>query len=164
MVEQRVAITHRDDIIMEHPGINRGRVLLGEHHVAVFQAMQADDGLGSLQCLACRIKFRGRSLFVKGDLAVNKQFNSRLAIPAAQTGVVGGAFITKLADRRQRRMVGKPGVVREDGFQCPAGDHMLNRAMELGAQVCRRKMHAVIGGIRTRRHRSGVGRPHGGGR
>ena len=164
MVEQSVAITDGDNVVVEHPGINRSGVLLGEHHVAVFQAMQAGDGLGGLQCLACGIQFRGRSLFVEGDLAVYEQFNARLTIPAAQTGVVGGAFITKLADRRQRRMVGKPGVVREDGFQCPAGDHMLNRAMELGAQVCRRKMHAVIGGIRTRRHRSGVGRPHGRGR
>lgn len=83
--------------------------------------------------------FRSRRLLVERGLPIHKQLHSWLAVTTTKPGVIGGAFITEMANRRQCCVVGEIPFVREDGLQGTAGHAMLNGTVELGAQIGRVK-------------------------
>ncbi len=99
MVEQQVLVAHGDDVIVEYPGINGRRILLGKDHPCRLQPVQPGHRTGRLQGLAGRIApGRGRPS-VKGFAPIDEQFHTGLAMPRTQAGMIRRPLVPQLRNR-----------------------------------------------------------------
>ncbi len=160
MIEQHFAIAHRDHVVVEHAGIDHRRVLLGEDHAIVFQAVQTGDGLGGFEGLARRVLLRRRVTGVERAAAEHEKLHAGLAIVPAETRVVGRAFVAELRHRRQRGVVGKVLLIGKHRPQHAAGGRVFDAAVVFAVEVGGGEMHAAIRRVGARADRGGVGHPH----
>ncbi|SST08315.1 Uncharacterised protein [Acinetobacter baumannii] len=160
VMEQHLAIAHRDHIVVEHALVDHRRVLLSVDHSGLAQPVQTRDGLAGFQGLARRIALRRREATVEGAATEDEELHAGIAIVLAEARVVGRAFVAELAHCRQRRVMGEMPLVVEHRRQHAAGGGMLDGSVELAVQVGRGEMHAAIGGVGTRADRGGIGGPH----
>ena len=117
VVEQHRAVTHGNHIVVEHPGIDGLRVLLGEDGLRVAQPVLTSHRLAGFQSLpgGVTLRFAPTATRVAKRLAtVNEEMNARLAVFAAQTGVVGRPFIGKCGRGGQHRVMSKALLIAEN--------------------------------------------------
>jgi hypothetical protein len=94
----------------------------------------------------------------------DQQIDPGAAVVGAQADVVGRALVGELGVGGQGVVDGEPGRVGEEGVQRPLRLPVLQRAVQIGVQVGRGEVDTAVGAVRARRHRRGVGGPHGRGR
>ena len=126
VIEQHLAVTHRDHVIVEHALIDHRRVLLGIDHAPVTQAVQAGHRLAGFQGLPRRVALRCREAAVESAAAKDKELHTRVAIIFAEARVVGRAFVTKLSNRRQGGVMSEVLAIVEHRRQHTAGGRVLD--------------------------------------
>ena len=142
MVEQHLAIAHRDHVVVEHTLVDHRRVLLGVDHAGLAQPVQARDGLAGLQGLPRRVARGRREAAVEGAAAEHEELHAGLAIALAETGVVGRAFVTELRHRRQRGVVGEVALV---------GEHRPSTRLVVGCSMLRWNLQLRLAAVKRTR-------------
>ena len=164
MIKQHLAIAHGDHVVVEHTLIDHRWRLLGVDHALIAQAMQTGNRLRSFQGLPRRVALRGREAAVEGAAAKDEELHTGIAVAFAEARVVSRAFITKLTDCRQSRVVSEVLLIGEHRTEHATGGRVFDRAVEFAVEVGGGEMHATVRSIGTRADSAGVGRPHTGGR
>ena len=160
MIEQHLAVTYRDHVVVEHALIDHRWVLLGEDHAVIAQAVQASNGLRGFKRLPRRVLLGSRVAGVECAAPEHEELDAGFTVFTAETGVVGRTFVAELRHRRQGGVVSKVFLVSEHRPQHAAGGRVFDAAVVFAVEVGSGEMHAAIRSIGTRADRGGVGHPH----
>ncbi|CAJ1802285.1 hypothetical protein LMCDFJHI_01395 [Aeromonas salmonicida] len=160
--EEHVLVAYRYHVIVKHPLIDHVRILLDEDGTLFTQPVQTGDGLAGFQGLAGRIALGGGLGDIKRAAAIDEKLDPGFAVGTTQSGVVGGALVTKVIVFRQVLVVIEVTVVVEHGAQYAARHLGFEGAVELVGQVGGGEVNPAILGIGTRGDGGGVGSPHAG--
>ena len=92
----------------------------------------------------------------------DEKLHAGIAVVFTKTRVVGRAFVAKLGDGRQRRVMGEVRGVGKHGAQNSTGGRVLQAAVEFAVEVGGGEMHLAVPGVGAGADGAGVGGPHAG--
>ena len=145
MVEQHVAIAHRNHVVMEHAAVDGRRILLGKDGIFRVQPMQPRHRLARLQGLARRIFLRGHA--AAGAPAVDKQLQPLTAVVVAEAVMVCRPFIAQIAVLSEGMVMDEIIFVGKGRAQNRRGGGRFLGAVQLIGQVGDRKVQPAVGAV-----------------
>ncbi len=157
--EQRVAVADRDHVVVEHARVDHVRILLRIDRRFFGEAVAMRDRAARLEGLARREALRlGPAAVFRA--AVHEELDARLAVFGAEARVVRRAFVAECRRAGQRFVHREMRGIGEQRRQRAARRFVLDRTMQLAAQVRRREVHAAVARVGRRADGGRVRGPH----
>lgn len=160
VIEKDVLVRHRDDVVVERPGVDGGRVLPDEEGPSGVQEVGPGDRFRGLPRLAGRVAAGPGPGRVPGSPSVDEDLEPGLAVGGAEAQVVGGPLVPVAGGGRKGGVVDEAALVREEGLEDSRGGLRLERAVEQARKVGRGEVDLSVGGVRPRGDGGRVRGPH----